>query len=291
MFNPIARRSLLKIAFMGFPISTANTMKLSALRFGTETSGRENNRMIVSDLFPAHPPEQVREIVTVAHFDLKRVIALVESRPSLARAAWDWGFGDWETPLAAASHMGNRPIAEYLLSQGAPPSLFSAAMLGQLDAVKTFVTAEPGVQRIRGPHSISLLAHARMGGEAARPVLNFLQSLGDADTDPPVALTEDETAALVGTYVFGVGVTQQVDLTADLKMYVNSKMYTYPPQLNWTRKGTMPRPLFHLGKRTFYPAGAPSVRIHFTEQTDGMLMNISDGELVFSAVRNLASRR
>jgi hypothetical protein len=28
----------------------------------------------------------------------------------LARAAWDWGFGDWETALGAASHMGSRPI-------------------------------------------------------------------------------------------------------------------------------------------------------------------------------------
>lgn len=288
MFNPISRRSLLRIASMGFPI---NTMRFSTSLLGAESSTGENDRIIVSDFFPAHPPEQVREIVTVAHFDLKRVKALVESRPSLACAAWDWGFGDWETPLGAASHMGNRPIAEYLLSQGAPPSLFSAAMLGQLDAVKAFVTAEPGVQRIRGPHSISLLAHARMGGEAARLVFNFLQSLGDADADPPVPMTEDETAALVGTYVFGVGVTQQVDVAADLKMYVNSKMYTHPPQLNWTRKGAMSRPLFHLGKRTFYPAGAPSVRITFTDEDAGMLMNISDGELAFSAARNQLSRR
>jgi hypothetical protein len=66
---------------------------------------------------------------------------------------------------------------------------------------------------------------------------------------------------LIGTYVFGAGTTQQVELTADLNMYANNKMYTHPPQLNWTRKGTMTRPLFHLGDRTFYPAGAPSVRI------------------------------
>ncbi|HEX8881696.1 MAG TPA: hypothetical protein VF749_16760 [Candidatus Acidoferrum sp.] len=246
--------------------------------------------MIVSDIFPAHPPELVREMVTVAHFDLERVKKLLEARPSLARAAWDWGFGDWETALGAASHMGNRPIAEYLISVGAPPTLFSAAMLGQLETVKAFLTAEPGVQRVRGPHSISLLAHARMGGETALPVFDFLKSLPDADTDLPVPLTDDETAALVGTYVFGVGVTQQVDLTADLKMYANNKMYTHPPQLNWTRKGTMTRPLFHLGNHTFYPAGARLVRIRFTEAADGMLMNISDGELALSALRKQQSR-
>jgi hypothetical protein len=227
----------------------------------------------------------VREIVTVAHFDLKRVKELLEERPSLARAAWDWGFGDWETPLGAASHMGSPPIAEYLISQGAPPSLFSAAMLGQLEVVKALVTAAPTAQRLRGPHSISLLAHARMGGEAARPVFDFLQSLGGADADAPVSLTEGDVAALVGTYIFGVGVTQQVDVTADLKMYANNKMYTHAPQLNWTRKGSMTRPLFHLGNREFYPAGASSVRIRFTDGANGITMNVKDGELLLSAVR------
>jgi len=272
---------------IGFPVST---MKLSAALLGSATSPWENDRMIVSDIFPAHPPELVREMVTVAHFDLERVKKLLEARPSLARAAWDWGFGDWETALGAASHMGNRPIAEHLISQGAPPTLFSAAMLGHLETVKAFLTAEPGVQRVRGPHSISLFAHARMGGEAARPVFDFLKSMPDSDTDAPVPLTDDETAALVGTYVFGVGVTQQVDLTADLKMYVNNKMYTHPPQLNWTRKGTMTRPLFHLGNRRFYPAGAPLVGIHFTEAADGLLMNISDGEMALSALRKQQSK-
>ena len=286
MLNPLSRRNLVKMASIGFPVLTT---KLSAL-LGNATSPPENDRMIVSDIFPAHPPELVREMVTVAHFDLERVKKLLEARPSLARAAWDWGFGDWETALGAASHMGNRPIAEYLISQGAPPTLFSAAILGQLETVKAFLTAEPGVQRCRGPHSISLLAHARMGGETARPVFDFLKSLPDADMDPPVPLTDDETAALVGTYVFGVGVTQQVDLTADLKMYLNSKMYAYPPQLNWTRKGTMTRPLFHLGNHGFYPAGAPLVRIRFTEAADGLLMNISDGELALSALRKQQSR-
>jgi hypothetical protein len=288
MFNAVSRRSLLKLASVVFPFGTLN---LSAAPFRADTSNPGSDHMIVSDTFPAHPPELVREMVTVAHFDLKRVKELVESRPPLARAAWDWGFGDWETALGAASHMGNQPIADYLISQGAPPSLFSSAMLGQLEAVKALLAAEPGTQRIRGPHSISLLAHARMGGEAARPVFDFLQSLGDADADSPVPLREDESAALVGTYMFGVGVTQQVDLTADLEMYAKNRMYTYPPQLNWTRKGTMTRPLFHLGNRTFYPAGAASVRIRFTDGVDGVLMNLRDGELVLSALRKQLSKR
>ena len=36
-------------------------------------------------------------------------------------------------------------------------------MLGHLEVAKGFVAAQPGVQRIRGPHSISLLSHAGSG--------------------------------------------------------------------------------------------------------------------------------
>lgn len=282
MFSAFSRRSLLKLVSVGLPF---RTLYLSAELTGFETSALAGEGMPLNDIFPTHPPELVREMVTVAHFDLKRVKEFVDARPSLARAAWDWGFGDWETALGAASHMGNRRIAEYLISQGARPSLFSAAMLGQLDVVKAFVAAHPGVQRTRGPHSISLLSHARMGGETASPVLEFLQSLRDADMDPPVPLPDVEATALVGTYVFGLGVTQQIEVNADLKMYANSKMYSYPPQLNWTRKGTMPRPLFHLGNHTFYPAGAPSVRIRFTEDAGSVVMSVTDAELVLTAQR------
>jgi len=172
-----------------------------------------------------------------------------------AIAAWDWGFADWETPLGAASHMGDRPIAEYLISKGAPTSLFSAAMLGQLDLIRALVVAQPGIQRIDGPHSISLLAHARMGGDALRPVLEFLQSLKDADSESPVRLEDTEANALAGTYQFGADNTHEVEVNADMKMYAG-KMYTYPPQLDWTRKGTMTRPAFPSGKLHLLSGGS-----------------------------------
>jgi hypothetical protein len=110
----------------------------------------------------------------------KRIRELVDAHPALARAAYDWGFGDWEDCLGAASHVGNREIAEYLIANGARPTVFSATMLGQLDAVKAFIVAQPGVQRIPGPHSIPLLAHARAGGAAAAAVYSYLEGLGDA---------------------------------------------------------------------------------------------------------------
>jgi hypothetical protein len=227
----------------------------------------------VSDTFPAQAPELVREMVTVAHFNLSRVKELVEARPSLAKASWDWGFGDWECALGAASHMGNRPIAEYLLSKGARPSLFSSAMLGHLDVVKAFIAVQRDVQRVRGPHSISLLAHAKAGGEQARAVFDFLQSLGGADADPAVALPEADANALKGAYVFGIAMNQVIDITFERG------------GLTWTRKSAMGRPLVYLGGGAFYPVGAPSVRIQFAGDEKSMAMTVSDPEPVLVARR------
>lgn len=224
--------------------------------------------------FPTQPPELVHEMVMVAHFDLKRVQQLVEAKPSLSRAAWDWGFGDWEDALGAASHMGNRPIAEYLLSKGARPTVFSAAMLGQLDVVKTFIATQQGLQRTRGPHSISLLAHAKAGGPVASPVYDYLTSLGDAGDDPRIPLTPAELAAIVGAYPFGPGEKDIINVTAE------------KGSVMWTRAETMGRPLFHLGNRVFYPAGADAVRIVFSTEPTGTRMTVRDPDIVLNIVRN-----
>jgi hypothetical protein len=170
--------------------------------------------------------------------------------------------------------MGNRPIAEFLLSNGAHPSIFSAAMLGQLDVVRAFIAAQPGIQRTPGPHSISLLAHAKAGGAGARPVLEFLQALGDADASPEAPLPDEVRAAILGTYIFGSRPTQQVDVTVD------------KGKLIWTRKGTVGRYLFHLGDEVFYPGGAPAVRIRFSEDAGVRLMTVSDPEIVLVAKMN-----
>jgi hypothetical protein len=166
----------------------------------------------IAQTFPVQPPELVREMVTVAHGNLKRVRELVEARPTLAKAAWDWGFGDWETALGAASHTGSREIAEYLIAKGARPSVFSAAMLGQVDAVKAFVAAQPGVQRILGPHSIPLLAHAKAGGAAAEEVYRYLGTLGDAGGTPKAALADEDVGRLSGVYVYGSDPSERISV-------------------------------------------------------------------------------
>src|SRR5688572_3148689 len=68
--------------------------------------------------FPRQPANRVREVVGASHRDLEKVKSLVDEHPALANATWDWGFGDWETPLGAASHVGQPEIAEYLLAKG-----------------------------------------------------------------------------------------------------------------------------------------------------------------------------
>ncbi len=96
--------------------------------------------------FPQQDPSLVKDAVGASHGNFARIRELVEKQPAMARASIDWGFGDWETCLDAAAHVGNKPIADFLLTHGARPTIFSAAMMGQLDAVKAMIAARPGIQ-------------------------------------------------------------------------------------------------------------------------------------------------
>lgn len=119
----------------------------------------------------------VKEFVTVGHGDVEGVKRLLAREPKLINAAWDWGGGDWETALGGAAHMGNREIAQLLLSRGARIDLFAAAMLGQLEFVKAAMTALPDNRNTLGPHGLTLLHHARAGGKEAEAVFQYLESL------------------------------------------------------------------------------------------------------------------
>ncbi len=78
----------------------------------------EGSSAAVPDTFPQQPAAMVRDAVAASHGNVKRIRELVDAHPALARAAYDWGFGDWEDCLGAASHVGNREIAEYLDLEG-----------------------------------------------------------------------------------------------------------------------------------------------------------------------------
>ena len=126
---------------------------------------------------PALDAKLVQEFVGNAHGDLNRVRELLAQEPALVNATWDWGGGDFETALGAAAHMGLRDIAEFLLNRGARLDLFAAAMLGKLEIVEAALTAFPNAIKTPGPHGIPLIAHAQAGGEEAKAVFEYLQSL------------------------------------------------------------------------------------------------------------------
>ena len=227
------------------------------------------------DWMPSQDPALVREIVAVSHSDVKRVRELVERRPPLANATIDWGFGDWESALGAASHTGRREIAEVLLAHGARPTLFSAAMLGQLDVVKAFVAAAPGVQRTHGPHGLTLLSHARAGGPGSAEVLRYLESLGDADQRTPTQpLDAADRDAVVGEYQFGSGPRDHfvVNVERDL--------------LGIERPGQSRRMLLHTGNLVFFPSGVPTVKIAFARAGGkATQLTMADPEVFLTAPR------
>lgn len=126
---------------------------------------------------PALELNLVQEFVGNAHGNFARVKELLEQEPALVNATWDWGGGDFETALGAASHMGSKQIANYLLEHGARLDIFAAAMLGKLDVVKAALAAYPDAIGTPGPHGIPLIDHAEAGGEEAKAVVDFLKSL------------------------------------------------------------------------------------------------------------------
>ena len=230
----------------------------------------------VDESFPSHHPALAREMVLVSHVNLARVRELLQQHPELAKASWDWGFGDWETALGAASHIGNRPVAELLIEHGAPPTHFSAAMLGQLDVLKTFVAATPGLQRMRGPHGLTLMVHARKGGQAAAPVVAYLESLGGADQPyRDEALTEQERTSIVGRYTFG-------DRPRDSFVVAAQN-----GQLTIARVGAIERTLFHQGQLAFHAAGGPGTTIRFERDGERIAaLTVHDPDPVVRARRN-----
>ena len=193
----------------------------------------------------------------------------------MARAAVDWGFGDWETALGAAAHTGRREIAELLLANGAQPSLFSAAMLGHLDVVRAFVESRPGTQGILGPHGITLLAHARAGGPDAAPVLKYLEGVGGADQRPTTQpLAPADRDAVVGRYQFGQGTRDLFEVDVDRD------------QLGINRPGADRRFLLHTGDLVFFPSGAPSVKIAFARESGKVIrLTVADPQVLVTATR------
>ena len=192
MKNSIERRKfLMQSAALVFSATT-----LPSLVAGRTTMGNEK---FLNDKKPPLPPELVSEFVRIAHFDLVKVKEMLDKEPMLVNACWDWGAGDFETALGAASHVGNRDIAFYLLDHGGRKDIFCSAMLGDRDVVHSFVKVNPEIVNSDGPHKISLLYHVAASGDTkmanivkphVRDKIDFDHSLQAAVKGSHASMTE-----------------------------------------------------------------------------------------------------
>src|SRR6187402_1989796 len=197
--------------------------------------------------YPSINDTMASGIVGASHGNFDKVKELVNSRPELAGASWDWGFGDWETALGAASHVGRRDIAEFLMSHGARPDIFTYTMLGMLKSVQEIIETVPGIQSHAGPHGITLLQHAK----------NRLKK------------------KYAGEYRFGNG---------EAEIFVVDTHRLGFLQIG--RKGSSPRKLNKIDVGSFSPAGAPSVKIIFKTNNDkAVSLSIHEPEPLVTAVR------
>lgn len=260
--------------------------------FGVTPLLRMNWNKKVQETDPVHPRfptthyQDVRKIVAAAHTQFDVVKEMVTARPELAKSVHDWGFGDWESALGAASHMGRKDIAELLIEHGARPNIFTLAMLGKLEAVRSAVEAMPGIQKINGPHGLTLLFHAQMRlrrenvvgveKEEQEALVDYLKSLGDADQkDRSLHITKAEQKVYLGKYKFGEGEDEYFNLT------LNSRGSLFLSRGEYTG-----RMLNRVDTHTFAPGGAPSVRIHF-EVSEGIAQTLAihDPVPVLKAIR------
>jgi hypothetical protein len=226
--------------------------------------------------YPAITEEIANEVVGVSHFNLDRLKELVNKRPELARATWDWGFGDWETAIGAASHVGRKDIVDYLISMGARPDIFTFAMLGAHDTVKSMIELMPGLQRTLGPHGISLLQHVKNGDNKSKNSIllaDYLTALSDADGPKYQTLDEVEKLKYVGDYKYGEGEFE------GFSVKVNSQK-----KLLFGKLGKFGGSLLKIGDHTFTYNGAPSVQIVFQFENENVIsLTVKEPELTIIA--------
>jgi len=252
---------------------------LAGLPSGVAHAGQplDGNKAALWPGFPRQDAKLVAEVVGKSHVNEAKVKELVKAHPALVNAWWDWGFGDWESPLGAASHVGRRGIAEFLLEQGARIDIFAAAMLGYTAVVKALVTTQPGVQRTLGPHGITLLAHAKAGGKQATDTVAYLLDLGDADVGHKVTpLPADRKDAFLGKYASEeTRLECKVNNAGRLMIVIGQAEVVVASQL-----------LHYLGDDEFFPSGVPSVRFRFTvEGGKATAVSVRGTDLVLTAKR------
>lgn len=280
----ISRRAAVKSSVFGLL-----SVSIPSLVFSREVFNPPSQPTKPDDLFYRYPSiddKFVSEVVGASHFDLPRVKELVNHRPELARATWDWGFGDWETAIGAASHTGRRDIVEFLISKGARPDIFTYAMLGSYDAVKTMIETSPGVQTVAGPHGISLLQHVKNGmnsdtltdkqkKENAK-LLTYLEGLGNADVQEKyIEMKEADTQKYLGDYRYGEGDNDGFTVRLNMRKYISLG-----------KLGKFGGSLFQKAENVFIYNGTSSVEITFAIENDVVKsLTVHEPDLTLTAIK------
>lgn len=105
--------------------------------------------------------ELVRDFVMAGHGNFEKVKELLEKEPRLLNEVF---LAADESALQAASHVGNRDIAQYLLDHGASMNIYTAAMFGDKTLVEDFLADNPELAKTPGVHGLSLLYHVAING-------------------------------------------------------------------------------------------------------------------------------
>ncbi len=122
----------------------------------------------------------VKEFVIAGHKNLPLVKEMLNEYPNLIYASYDWGNSDYEEAIEGAAHLGNKEIANYLISKGARVNLFTLTMLGKTDLVKATLQTYPDSLFAKGPHGFTLLHHANVGNST--DLINFFKEKGLQET-------------------------------------------------------------------------------------------------------------
>jgi uncharacterized protein len=108
--------------------------------------------------------DQVREFVIAGHGNMEKVRKMLAEKPELLNAAYAWSETDHETAIQGAAQVGSVPVANYLLEEGAPLEICTAAMLGRKEEVEKRIKENPQNINSKGAHGIPLLPHAAWSG-------------------------------------------------------------------------------------------------------------------------------
>jgi ankyrin repeat protein len=104
--------------------------------------------------------EIINQFVGAAHGDFATVKKLLAQQPAILNASAVWG----ETAIQAASQVGRVDITDFLISQGAPVDICTAAMLGRKEAVASMIAADSSAIHAQGAHGLPLMYFPVIGG-------------------------------------------------------------------------------------------------------------------------------